>query len=291
VTIGGSDAAAAAGIDPYCSRVMAWVYKTGRAERPETEAMRWGTRLQPLVFEELRERGIEAWECSEGYRDKGLADHDHPWRVGHPDGFAQDDNGPYAVVEVKTTNGWAHRAAEGVPLHHVAQLQHYLYLTGLQRGLLAVLVNGQHLEVHEVARNDAAIDLLMAAEERFHWHCVTDTQPPLTDADTDAVKALWPQAVEGRRVRLDAEAMRDLAELRARREQAKAIEAQVTALENRLKARMGDTEVAVSPTDDEVLRWTNVGTRRLDSKRLAVELPAVAEQFTTPTTTRRFHVV
>lgn len=39
-TIGGSEAAAAAGIDPHRSRVGLWLEKTGRVEREETEAMR-----------------------------------------------------------------------------------------------------------------------------------------------------------------------------------------------------------------------------------------------------------
>src|SRR5581483_6399044 len=55
----GAEGAAAAGVHPYTSRVMLWLRRTGRVEQPETEAMRWGTRIEPLVLAALEEEGYE----------------------------------------------------------------------------------------------------------------------------------------------------------------------------------------------------------------------------------------
>jgi predicted phage-related endonuclease len=197
-------------------------------------------------------------------------------------------------LEVKTANSFAHRQqGDGAPLHYVAQVQLYFHLTGMRRGLLATLVNGQYLERYDVARDDTAIGLLLDAAERFHWHVVTDTQPPLDGSDStrEALHALYPHARESRRVRLDPAGMADVTMLRLRREQRDAIEAQVQELENRLKGRMGDAAIATSPADEDVIRWADVTSRRLDAKRLRAEHPDLAEAFTVPTTSRRFTVL
>lgn len=54
--IGGSDAAAAVGLNPYKSQLELWLEKTGRdAELPKpdpndtTEPIYWGTLLEPIV--------------------------------------------------------------------------------------------------------------------------------------------------------------------------------------------------------------------------------------------------
>ncbi len=253
--------------------------------------MRWGALLEPVIFAALEQDG---YPVTPG--NVVLTDPAREWLAGTPDGYTVLGEGlatEEALLEVKTTNGWAHRAHDGPPMQNVAQMQHYFHLTGLKRGLLALLVNGQHLETHEVVRNDMAISLLLDAAERMHWHVVTDTQPAVgpSDSDREALAALYPEAREARRVRLDKEGMLDVANLRARKAQAAAVAEQVQALENRLKARMGDSEVAISPTDSEVLRWANVTSRRLDGTRLKAERPEIAETFTVPTTSRRFTVV
>ncbi len=85
--------------------------------------------------------------------------------------------------------------------------------------------------------------------------------------------------------------MRLLRELRNRREQATVIDGQVTELENRLKAVLGDAETAISPHDEPALSWKNSATTRLDTARLKTELPAIYDRFAIRGTTRRFTVV
>ena len=51
-TLGGSDAAAAAGIHPYMSDVELWARKTGRwTDNGAGEAAEWGLLLEPLLTE------------------------------------------------------------------------------------------------------------------------------------------------------------------------------------------------------------------------------------------------
>lgn len=285
--IGGSEAAAACGVDPYRSRVMLWAEKTGRIERPETEAMRWGTLLEPVVYAELERRGIELMPCpAEEWRHDSI-----PWLTGHPDAFAVLD-GERAVCEVKTTGAWtAHdwTSDVGAPLNALMQVHHYFVLTGLRIGLLACLVAGQRLELREVRRDEAVIEEMLALEEDFLRYVRTDRPPPPDGSDSahDAIRALHPTG-NGKTVRLSGETWRDVLELRERKAQAATVKAQAAELQQRIELAMGDAEHAVSPYDTPAARWVNVESTRLDTKALKAARPDVYAEFAVPTSTRRF---
>jgi putative phage-type endonuclease len=291
-TIGGSEAAAAAGIDPHRSRVALWLEKTGRVERPETEAMRWGTLLEPVIADELEARGLAV------YVDWGdpieARDAERPWIVGHPDGIVTQEDGSEALLEIKTVGQWAKREWNGEPpAAYVAQVQHYLHLTGLDRALLAVLVGGQKLELATIERNQRAIDLLLLLEEQFYGFLQREELPPPDGSESarEALNAYFAEATPGRAYRFDRDGMSLYRELIARREQEKAVKVQRIAIENRIKALMGEAEVALSPHDDELIRWPTVSSTRVDVTALRAEHPEIAERFGKTTTTRRFEAL
>jgi predicted phage-related endonuclease len=277
--------------------------------------MRWGTLLEPIVFAALEARGydVQPADPRQEWRDG-----DRPWLVGHPDGFtdaagaSEEASAPVgsrpagrgvdrpasdspSLLEVKTVGQWAKREWHDAdaPLHYVAQVQHYLHLTGLDRGLLAILVGGQRLELVEVERDDDAIRRLLALEEDFYGYLIRDEPPPPDGSSSarEAVAALFPNAVAGKAVRLDAVAVADYRELKARKEQRDAIERQIAALENRLKLVMGEAEVALSQHDEELIRWRNVPTTRTDVKALRARHPEIAAEFVTTSETRRFQAL
>jgi putative phage-type endonuclease len=287
-TIGGSEAASACGVDPYRSRVMLWAEKTGRVERDDSEPARWGRLLEPVVYAELERRG---WNVMPGLAD-GLRDDERPWLVGHPDGFAEID-GEAALLEIKTAGAWAgrewHKDA-GAPLAYLVQLHHYFELTGYDLGLLAVLVGGQRLETRIVQRDDAVIASMLDLEEGFREHVRTDT-PPAPDGSGsagDAISALHPRSTSGLVVRLDATDWRIYRDLRARKEQRDTIDRQVAELEQRLKLAMGAAETAISPHDEACAKWTSYERTSLDTTALKKALPAIASEYSTTQTLRRF---
>jgi putative phage-type endonuclease len=289
-TIGGSEAAAAAGIDPHRSRVGLWLEKTGRVEREETEAMRWGKLLEPVVFAELRERGYDVvpyeW-------DKPLQDEARLWFTGRPDGGGADDGMDEPLVEVKTVGQWAKREWNGQPpLAYVAQVQHYLHLTGLDHALLAVLVGGQRLELTELERNERWIATLIELEQEFlDRYLKPDVPPPVRHDDADNLARMFPEHAPGRKVRLAPDALAVLAELRKRTAQKDAIERQCEQLRNQLKATMGDAETALDVHGEEVIHWRTFTSERVDVTRLRAERPEIAAEFVKPIRSRRFQPV
>jgi putative phage-type endonuclease len=286
-TLGGSDAAAAAGIDPYLSRVMLWAEKTGRVQREETEAMLWGKMLEPVIVDVLAEQGYEPGRYP---HPEPVGDATRSWLRGHPDGFCVL-RGAAAVLEVKTANAWATRG-DRPPVQYEAQCQVYMHLTDLPRALLATLVGGQRLVTHTIERDRHATDLLLERMEDFLGFLERDEPPPpdASPSARDALLALYPQAQEGRRVRLTHRQMGLYRTLRARREQEAAVREQRLQLENDLKALMGDAEEAVSPSDETLIRWTNTTRSAVDVARLKAERPDVHAAFLTTTETRRFTV-
>jgi putative phage-type endonuclease len=291
LTIGGSDAAAACGIDPHRSRVMLWLEKTGRVERPETEAMRWGRLLQAVVLDVLLEDG---WALESPVHDI-YADPERPWLVGHPDhfGVAPDEaiEDPHRwLIEVKTAGYWSHKHNGAVPVEYAAQCQHYLHLTGLDRALLVTLVGGQRLELHTIERDEDAIRTMLALEADFYGYLIRDEPlaPDASQSAREALAVLYPEANAGRVVRAAPDDEVVVRELRARREQLATVKDQVRELENTLKASMGDAECLRSRHDVDLVRWANTTRTELNRAALKEHMPALYDEYCDTTTTRRF---
>jgi predicted phage-related endonuclease len=77
---------------------------------------------------------------------------------------------------------------EGLPAHERLNALHLLAVTGKQAVDLAVLVCGQELQIHRVARDEPAIARLVLLESRF-WRCVELNQSPLSSSDQRSIRS------------------------------------------------------------------------------------------------------
>lgn len=103
-TIGGSDAAAILGMNPYCSNVALWEIKTGRRQADDigdkpyvqygTQAERHLRGLFRLDFPQYR---VEYAENNLWTNDK------YPWAHYSADGWLYDEAGRLGILEIKTT--------------------------------------------------------------------------------------------------------------------------------------------------------------------------------------------
>lgn len=286
--IGGSDAAAACGLDPYRTPVRLYLEKTGELPGPEeSEAMTWGKRLEPVIIGWVRETGLDVLEG-----DGGFTHPDHPWMRGTVDGLILDANfETEGVLEVKTAglraaDGWAD---DQIPIQYRVQGQHYLAVTGLSYVLFACLIGGQQFETRRMDRDDEVIGLIIEREQEL-WRRIQEKEPPAPGAqDLDLLKLLYPVARERSTASLD-----HISDVRHRyrtaREALKAAEEAVAAVESEVKAAIGDAEIGVV-NGLPAFRWTNVTARKLDAKALAEELPDVHANYYRETVYRRFSEV
>jgi len=81
--------------------------------------------------------------------------------------------------------------------------------------------------------------------------------------------------------------VQELRELTRMREE---LEAEITALQDALKAHMAAQGTDTITGADYRVTWKTVTTSRLDGKALKAALPEIAAQFTRETTSRRFCV-
>ncbi|WP_269964303.1 YqaJ viral recombinase family protein [Pseudomonas citronellolis] len=100
------------------------------------------------------------------------------------------------ILECKTAgiNG-ARLWKEGVPVYVQLQVMHQLAVTGKQTADVAVLLGGQHLEIHRIERDDELIARLVDLERDFWGYVQRDTPPPADGSDSaeQALRCLYPE--------------------------------------------------------------------------------------------------
>lgn len=251
--IGGSDAAAAIGLNPYKSQLELWMEKTGRDKDipqpdPNDDAtpMFWGTVLEPIVAVQYAKK-----TGNKVRRINAVLQHPNPelhWMLANLDREVTGSS-EVQILECKTAgiNG-ARLWKEGVPEYVQVQVLHQLAVTGKQSADVAVLIAGQQLEVFRIERDDAMIALLIELEKQF-WHYVeTDTPPPADgSASADmALRCLFPRD-DGEVVDLteNPELSQAYEELKQIRHEIAEQEKRESNLKQKLQQAMGESSKAV----------------------------------------------
>ena len=198
--IGSSDAAAACGLNPYKSQLELWMEKTGRDgnlpksdPHDEESPTYWGNILEPIVaahYTKRTGRRVRRINAVLQHPDPNL-----PWMLANIDREVTGSS-EVQILECKTAgiNG-AKLWKEGVPEYVQLQVVHQLAVTGKQAADVAVLLGGQHLEIHRIERDDRLIARLIELERHF-WHYVeTDTPPPADGSESadQALRCLYPE--------------------------------------------------------------------------------------------------
>lgn len=287
--IGGSDAAAACGLSRFVSPYALFMEKTSACPKKEAgKAAYWGTVMEPILREEFAKR-TQLETVAVPYMFYSA---EYPWMLANIDGIAKDKDGTVSLLEIKTAGLYAVKDwSDGLPPEYYIQIQHYLSVTELHHAYVAVLIGGNDFRILEVQRDDAAIEHIIALEAVF-WteHVLKHIAPPVdgTESTAAAIAALYPKGNQTDRI-LPAEADA-LAEHYLRLQtQEKDIKSQKTATENKLKALLGESECALTPTGYAV-SWKNVSTTRLDSTRLKQDHPELVSQYIRTTQSRKFAV-
>lgn len=192
--IGGSDASAIIGLNPWETAYTVYLDKLGLLpEKEETEAMQQGRDFESYVARRFTEEtGKKVQKCN--YM---ISNPDYPFAIADIDRRVVGEN---AGLECKTTSTLDVKQFHGVdfPEKYYVQCVHYLAVTGAERWYLAVLVLGRGFYVYTLERDEAEIAALMDAEAAF-WEQVKNQQPPdITgaEADTKAVTAAYPDSEE-----------------------------------------------------------------------------------------------
>lgn len=269
--IGGSDAGAIIGLNPYNSAFSVWAEKTGSV--PEFEGnirTRVGTYLEDLVaklFMEETGKQVQRMNFT-------LVNADYPWACANID---REVIGEDAVLEIKTTTSFGaikkFRSGE-YPEQWYGQMVHYLAVTGAKKAYLAALENNRELRVFELDRDEEEIKALMDAEREFWNTYVLPKKTPPVDghsATSEAIKKIFSEEAGDS---IDLSGFLDVFQQRkAVNEQIKNLKAELDGLDNRVKVAMGS--MAKGTCGRFSVSWKLQNTSGLDRDKIKADFPEI----------------
>ena len=284
--LGGSDAGAICGLNPYASPMSVYRDKTSEdLSDLDNEAMRQGRDLEDYVARRFTEAtGLKVRRSNMMYRSE-----EHPFMIADVDRLIVGED---AGLECKTASAYsADKWKDGeVPLHYLMQCCHYMAVTGRNAWYIAVVVLGQDFKYARIDRDDSLIEKLIAIEEAFWAQHIIPRIVPAPDGSKACDEVLEQYFHRARKessiplIGFDEklnhrmELLRQIAEL----------EQEQKRIEQEVKLFMKDNEIAAS--DNYKVTWSNVDTARLDTKRIKAEKPEVYQDFLKVTSSRRLTI-
>jgi putative phage-type endonuclease len=190
--IGGSDASAILGKNPYKTNVELWKDKAFHLmpeDISDKPYVKYGTEAEKYL-RELFKMDYPQYEMF--YEENNMWTNDaYPFAHASLDGWLKDEAGRMGVWECKTTNilqsrqkeKWDHR----LPENYYIQILHYLMVTEfefveLKAQLKSVFSDGTvYLQTrhYHIERSDVEADIeYLADEERKFWMCVENMKAP-----------------------------------------------------------------------------------------------------------------
>ena len=191
--IGGSDAGAVVGMNPYKSKYTLWAEKTGKIPGFEGNLTTdIGSYLEDFVADLFcKETGKKVRR-----ENQSLVNAKYPFAIADID---RNVVGEKAGLEIKTTNSLpimrCIRNSDEFPELYYAQCVHYLAVTGADRWYLGVLINCRDFKWYVLERDEDEINALMSAEAAFWKNNVEADKAPTPDGEentSETISQMYP---------------------------------------------------------------------------------------------------
>ena len=181
--ITGTDAGAILGLNPYRSAFQVYHDKiSDTTENIDNEAMRQGRDLEEYVAQRFTEAtGLKVRRANAIYQSE-----EHPLLLADFDRLIV---GQKAGLECKTVSPFsADKWADGkIPAHYMAQVNHYLAVSGFDCWYIAALIFGKELVIHKITTDKEVLNNLIAKEEHFRkYNVMPEISPVPTGSEGDA---------------------------------------------------------------------------------------------------------
>lgn len=189
--IGGSDAGTVLGLNPWCSNVQLYRYKTGQEQPPDISdkpAVIFGKVAEEHIRELFR---LDYPLIDIEYHEFWMyCNDDYPWQFATLDGELTDEIGLRGILEIKTTtiqnkSQWD-EWENGIPQRYYAQVLHQLSATcwdfAILRGYIRYYKNGEFraaVRDYRIERKDVLEDIAYLREQEMRFmDCVNSGKPP-----------------------------------------------------------------------------------------------------------------
>lgn len=284
--IGGSDAGAICGVNPYSTALKVYQDKTSEEpEIPDSESMRQGRDLEDYVASRFMEATGKKVR-----RSNFMYQHDsYPFMLADIDRMVVGED---AGLECKTASAFSADKwkEDAVPEHYILQCMHYMAVTGTKAWYIAVVLLGKEFKWKKIERDEEMIRDLIKIEQDFWFGHVIPRIMPEPDGSKEYDELLNHYFHTARKastiplVGFDGKLARrqEILDLTEKLETEKA------KIDQELKLYLADTEAAESAKYR--VFWTNTTTNRLDGRLLRTEHPEIYEKYLKTTPGRRFSV-
>lgn len=284
--IGGSDAGAICGLNPYVTAMQVYHDKTSdTADDTDNEAMRQGRDLEEYVAQ----RFMEATGKKVRRANAIFYNEENPFMLANVDRLIVGED---AGLECKTASPymadkWKDRE---IPLHYQIQCHHYMAVCDTRAWYIAVLIYGKEFKFHRIERDEDIIADLIQIERDFWENNVLSHTLPAPDGskaadtvisnyfkETKPVSILLPPSFDGM--------------LEHRQDLVSAIdemEKEKKRIEQELKLYMGKAETAEN--DQFKVSWKPVDSSRVDGNKLKEEQPEIYAKYQKTIHSRRFTI-
>lgn len=285
--IGGSDAGAVCGVNPYSSPMKVYKDKTEELEEEtEKEALRIGHDLEDYVAMRFTEAtGLKVRRSNFMYRSK-----EYPFMLADVDRLVIGED---AGLECKTASAYsADKWKDGkIPLHYAMQCYHYMAVTGKRTWYIAAVILGVGFVYYRLEWDDTIISRLIKMEKDLWYnHVIPKVIPDPDGSDTcnEVLNGYFRTAEKGSAIRLSAEFDEKLDYRQELIRQIEALTLEKNRIEQEVKLFMGENERA--ETEYFKVTWGNVESSRLDSAGLKKECPDIYKKFVKAGSARRFQI-
>lgn len=283
--IGGSDAGAVCGLNPYCTAIQIYQDKTSEdVEEFDNEAMRQGREFEDYVAR----RFMEATGKKVRKANAMFYDEKNPFMFADVDRMVVGEN---AGLECKTASPYmTDKWDEGkIPLSYQIQCYHYMSVMNTDAWYIAVLIYGREFKFYRLERDEEMIANLITIEKNFWENHVIAKKIPSPDGSkiADSVIAEYYRDTVSEIIPLKGfdeklQRRQDLTELITK------LETEKKQIEQEVKMYLGNAERA----ENEQFRvsWKSVSSSRIDEKRLKAEAPEIYEKYKKTVQNRRLLV-
>ncbi len=283
--IGGSDAGAVCGLNPYRTAIQVYYDKTSDSiEDVDNEAMRQGRELEEYVAKRFCEASGKKVRRANAmfYDEKNL------FMLADVDRMIVGEN---AGLECKTASPYSEEKwrDDKIPLSYQLQCYHYMSVCNADSWYIAVLIYGRDFKYYRIERDDEVIENLIRIEKEFWNEYVLKRVIPDPDGSKTADAAIAERFKESRSITIPLSGFDERLE---RRQELlsllEKIETEKRQIDQELKLYLGDAEIAEN--EHYRVSWKNFSRSSIDEKRLKAEQPEIYEKYRRETTSRRFTV-
>lgn len=283
--IGGSDAGAVCGMNPYRTAIEVYQDKTStEIEEFDNEAMRQGREFEDYVARRFTEStGKKVRRANAMYYDEN-----NSFMLADVDRMVVGEN---AGLECKTASPYsADKWEDGkIPMHYQLQCYHYMSVCNAEAWYIAVLIYGREFKFYRIERDEEIISDLIRIEKNFWENNVMKGVIPNPDGSKIADSVIAEYYKQSMPVTIPLTGFDEKLKRRAElMEVMERMDTEKKQIEQELKMYLGEAEVAENA--DYKVSWKSFSSNRLDEKRLKEERPEIYEEFKKQTTSRRFTV-